>query len=73
MDAFFFKYSEDCSVFLCAVCSPCSILIQNFSLAVYMSEAYQSITSANDTTGVIRNNSVTALMSSIFNISIQTQ
>lgn len=74
MDAFFLEYSEDCFVFLCAACSLYSILIQNISLAVYIRvSAYQSITSANDNTGVIRKNSVTALISSIFNISIQTQ
>lgn len=74
MDAFFLEYSEDCFVFLCAVCSLYSILIQNISLAVYIRvSAYQSLILANNTTGVIRKNSVTALISSIFNISIQTQ
>lgn len=44
-------------VFLCAVCSLYSVLNQNISLAVYFRvSAYQSITSAKDTTGVIRNN-----------------
>lgn len=72
MDAFFLEYPEDCFVFLYAACSLCSILIQNISLAVYIRvSAYQSITSANDTIGVMRNNSVAALISSIFNISIQ--
>lgn len=71
MDAFLLEYSEGCFVFLCAVCSLYSVLIQNICLAVSIRvSAYQSITSANDTTGVIRNNSVAALISSIFNISI---
>lgn len=57
MDAFFLEYSEDCFVFLCAVCSLYSVLIQNISFAVYIRvSAYQIITSAKATTGVIRNN-----------------